>query len=216
MKDIFMQYENSNSKILKEIVSRGWAFCEAEKQKDVLFVGINPSYPKGSKPECFSYKSKQAVEEYPRHYKIFETMANSLERTWTYMDLFCFRETVQNRINDLIAEEEGLKFICEQLQLSFEIMNYVSPKVIVVCNKRIHDFFGKNKKDNKNVWMGFDFAKTERENVEVITGFESDFIPNTQLNLRRTKTVFSRHLSRTKKEVKEKLQKDIEYAYNLN
>lgn len=225
--DIFNRYENADIK-LKEIIDRGWVFCENEKEKekekeaDLLFVGINPSYPNGAKPECYGYPIEDTLKKkkdggYRRHYAVFEKLAGGKpsEKKWAYMDLFYFRETDQNKIKPLMKTKEGIDFICDQLKLSYEIIQDISPKVIVVCNKGIHDFFGINRTaDNYNIWMGFRFSdtKNKKEDVKIIEGIASDVLNNDNFKLKGTKIIFSKHLTYEPRSVKEKLKESIQYA----
>lgn len=219
--DIFNRYENVDIK-LKEIIDRGWVFCENENEADLLFVGINPSYPNGAKPECYGYPIEDTLKKkkdggYRRHYAVFEMLAGGKPsvKKWAYMDLFYFRETRQAVICDIMREDGGIEFICDQLKLSYEIIQDISPKVIVVCNKGVHDFFGKNRTaDNKNIWMGFKFSNTvkEIEDVKIIEGIDSDVLNNDNFKLKGTKIIFSKHLTYEPRSVKEKLKESIQYA----
>lgn len=219
--DIFNKYENVDIK-LKEIIDRGWVFCENENENeaDLLFVGINPSYPNGAKPECYGYPIEDTLKKkkdggYRRHYAVFEMLAGGKpsEKKWAYMDLFYFRETDQRKIKPLMQTKEGIDFICEQLRLSYEIIQGISPKVIVVCNKGIYDFFGENRTtDNKNIWMGFKFSNTNKDDVKIIEGIDSDVLNNDNFKLKGTKIIFSKHLTYEPRAVKELLKESIQYA----
>ncbi len=210
--EVFSQYENSQ---FRDIVNRRWVFCNNEKKTDadLLFVGINPSYIEG-KVYVPIYNIEDAVKGYKRYYGVFKNLAEDVSNNWAYMDLFYFRETEQKKIDEIMSQEKGVAFICNQLQLSFDILQVIAPKVIVVCNKRIHDFWGKNRTtDNRNVWMGFKFKDTENGDVKTIIGVDSDFITPNKLKADwNPKIVFSRHLSRTKKELRDSLKEIIKYA----
>jgi hypothetical protein len=221
LSNIFKKYENAE---FNDIIKRGWVFCENEKQADLLFIGINPSYTKDAKPECYGYMIQDTLKPkkdngYRRHYGVFETLASGVTANWGYMDLFYFRETEQAKIDSSIINsgKDGVEFVCEQLQLSLEILQDISPKVIVVCNKRIHDFFGKNKTDdNQNVWMGMELTNTEKDDVKFITGINPKLSDSFSTKIKdgwNPKIIFSRHLSRTKKELRESLKESIKYAF---
>src|SRR5690554_5663160 len=89
---------------LGELAKRGYC-CAEPKSADILFVGMNPSYTSGSKPESFTFNPQQAVSDYPRFYKPFQDLAVESQNgtNWTYMDTFFFRETTQNKLWPLLA-----------------------------------------------------------------------------------------------------------------
>ena len=98
------------------------------------------------------------------------------ENDWTYIDLFNFRETDQNKIKYFINND--LDFIVEHLKLTNEIINEINPEVIVVCNSGASNFFGINEKQGKNVWLGFDFYFNEDFGVEIMNGIKKESILN--------------------------------------
>lgn len=169
---IFNKYsksEKDNNPILNRIVERSFVYSEVEPNKKVLFVGMNPSYDE-SKEYIQSYSVHDDV--YHKYYNKFKETADSLniENDWTYTDLFYFRETDQKKIYELIAEQDGLKFICEQLRLTINILEEIKPALIVVCNSGARTFFGKERVEDKIVWMGYKFEFNEELGVDKITG----------------------------------------------
>lgn len=222
--EVFSQYENSQ---FRDIVNRRWVFCNNEKKTDadLLFVGINPSYIEG-KVYVPIYNIEDAVKGYKRHYEAFNQVATELdfkEESWAYMDLFYFRESKQSEINKIFKDKEyGLEFIKEQLQLSFDILQNISPNVIVVCNKQAHEFLGLNRKDNKHIWLGFQFQDTDKKEVKSVTGMDSDFIVPNELKTEwspkivLSQSLSARYLSTVKKEeIMETLKENVQYALSL-
>jgi len=227
---IFKEYSQKAKGHLLEVVERGWAFPKLRYGKELLFVGINPSFRDnkdrpGNLPYDLFIKENQVTKD--RHFSHFFELADSLNAgdNWTYLDLFYFREKHQEIIESFIQDAEGKNFICAQLQLTFDIMNSLAPKVIVVCNARIHDFFGRNIKGEmdakRNVWMGFKFEKNESTGIERIKEIESDFIKVdvTSFQLKGTSVIFSSSLStkymrnEEKKERAENLKQKIQLAF---
>lgn len=167
-------FDFSSSNNEKSLLDRGFVFQFDEDihQPDILFLGINPSYNGGEMEKHF-YKRKQAVGHY--YFKSFQTIADALkvkynrEITWTHTDLLVFRETNQNYIRDvLFKNEDGRKFICAQLEIAKEIIEFVNPKIIVVSNTQVRQLLGYERWYNKaaereeNVWMDYHFKMDEK------------------------------------------------------
>lgn len=182
---MFAKYKNklvqifeyqANSTSTKEIIERGFCFSEFQKKK-LLFIGMNPSYVKGSIVGSHSYSVADALIGYNRHYGKFQDLVNETkyENDWTYIDLFYFRETEQFKIGEVIKED--VEFIIKQLQITDEIINEINPEIIVVCNSGASNFFGINKVDNKhNIWLGYDFKFDENLGIERIIGINKNSI----------------------------------------
>ncbi len=152
-----------------KLLDRGFVFefDEGQKDIDVLFMGINPSYREGKSERLFY--SKKDVETL-NYFRPFNTIikelnnkrANLKNLTWSHLDLLVFRETQQSFIkNQLLKTEEGAQFIYKQLIVSKEILEYLNPKIIVVSNTAARHFLGKDKFKKKGkefgVWIGYDF-----------------------------------------------------------
>lgn len=170
--ELFSKYlaEQSLDSKFKEVLDRGSAVPLTQQDKTMLFVGINPSYNGG---ESHDYDVQKAVIGYAPYFRAFQTLAEQtgFATDWTYMDLFYYRETVQNEINGLLASSIGLRFLCDQLILSQTILEWARPKMIVVCNARSADFFGVNiTPDGSNIWMGYRFEFDEECGLHRIQG----------------------------------------------
>lgn len=181
-KELVAQYQNiwdefKNSTLNKstdsnqdKLLDRGFVFefDEGLKNIDILFIGINPSYSKGSISETLFY-NKSTVET-KSYFKPFNSIIKELEEnknfskkvTWSHLDMLVFRETQQSYIdNELLKTENGVDFIYKQLMVSKKILEYLNPKIIVVSNTSARGFLGRDKfiKDKKEYgfWMNFDF-----------------------------------------------------------
>jgi len=161
----------SDQENVQTIIDRGFVAAEFKEGK-ALFVGINPSFTSESKNESYLYDIDKAITEYPKHYKnlgdlLLET---KYENDWSYIDLFQFRETNQNKI-DLFFKND-IQFIVEQLRVSHNIISKINPEIIIVCNSRAANFFGINKvvRDGilDNVWFGYEFIFDERYGIDFI------------------------------------------------
>ena len=151
------------------LLDRGFVFefDEGQKDIDILFVGINPSYTNGKSETLFYGKKDVASISYfkPFNYIIAELQKNrenATDLTWSHLDMLVFRETQQSFIKDqLLQTEDGIQFIYKQLMISRQILEYLKPKIIVVSNTAARHFFGRDKYEVQGkklgVWMGYDF-----------------------------------------------------------
>lgn len=169
-------YKSKNENV-NQILKRGFCYSEFQNNK-LLFIGINPSYLPNANIESHHYCIKKASQDYPKYFGKFQELVNKTkyENDWTYIDLFNFRETDQNKIKYFINND--LDFIVEHLKLTNEIINEINPEVIVVCNSGASNFFGINEKQGKNVWLGFDFYFNEDFGVEIMNGIKKESILN--------------------------------------
>lgn len=157
---------NSTSKSDVPLLQRGFVFqFDANiKSPDIVFMGINPSYPNEKENFRTSY-TKEDVKDHA-YFKVFGRMETAWKThyrrnfTWTHIDALVFRETQQRFIREkLFKAESGPDFIMEQLAVSRELLEYFNPKILVVSNTMAQELLGKNKaKDNSyGVWMGLEF-----------------------------------------------------------
>ncbi len=175
-KTIFDNTNHFNPEV-NEILSRGFAFQydEDEKEADVLFLGMNPSFT-GQK-QVGSYEWTREWTRGKDYFKPFFTIEENLiveyglDIKWTHYDLFVFRETKQANIKRLLMDnEEGRFFLFQQIEVFKERLLQTQPKVIVASNALIRTFLGMKRKVDKKtqievgIWLGdwikFEFDKT--------------------------------------------------------
>lgn len=175
-KTIFDKTNHFNPEV-NEILSRGFAFQydEDEKEADVLFLGMNPSFT-GQK-QVGSYEWTREWTRDKDYFKPFFNIESDLKNEyglsikWTHYDLFAFRETKQANIKELLMKnEEGRVFLFQQLEVLKERLLQTQPKVIVASNALIRTFLGMKRKVDKKtqievgIWLGdwikFEFDKT--------------------------------------------------------
>src|ERR1035437_5849283 len=159
---------------IKKLIDYGFVHSIVDSKKNILFTGINPSYngdPR--KPDSFEahdFDVHEAVTGYKKYYKKFQDIANhcGIGKEWTYLDLFYFRATKQRNIDMLLKNGTSLKFLCEQLILTQEIIEQLNPKLIVVFNKGSHEFLGKNANEQKDehIWMGYEFKDAKIDGMK--------------------------------------------------
>lgn len=137
---------------------------ETVDKNSLLFIGVNPSFRKGS----VIHENEKPIGFYPAEFNkkikdipYFEKMRNLAEyceSDWTHLDLFFIRETKQELIENL--SYDSIEFLNAQLKISFEIIKRANPKLIIVSNALASEFFGK-KKETKHreldkIWKGID------------------------------------------------------------
>ena len=87
--------------------------------------------------------------------------------------LIFLRETNQEIIEELSYKH--IDFLQAQLDITFEIIGKISPKIIVVSNSLASEFFGKKKQkhspyfDGEKIWIGhnLDFEKDFNTKIEM-------------------------------------------------
>lgn len=190
LKHIFSYQSCNNAN--NEIIKRGFVASKFKKNK-ALFVGINPSFTSDAKIESYLYDIEDAVKDYPKHYAKFLELIEGTRyiNSWTYVDLFQFRETNQKKVIDFIKYDP--QFLVQQLRLTYEIICEIDPELIIVCNSGAADFFGINKFKDKgnwqNIWFGFDFEFDEHLGIDVIKGKIDESIITNKMNLLAGKPV---------------------------
>lgn len=105
LKRIFDAYKGAP---FNELLDRGYVFpcANLHKKNGLLFVGINPSYDNRHDYTHYDYKDTGA-KKIP-HFEHFRKAAHEtgFANNWSCIDLFYFRETKQNEINDLLKKKK--------------------------------------------------------------------------------------------------------------
>jgi hypothetical protein len=122
----------------------------------LLFIGVNPSGESLEK-KISTYDLGQEGNAHP-YFKRFTEIANECEIEWTHLDLLFFKETNQKVVDEILIKPGGVEFIWQQLQISRELIEQASPKVIIVSNTMARRFLGKEKSGDNNKWLDFDFT----------------------------------------------------------
>ncbi len=135
---------------------RGYRIVSEIPDNSILFIGLNPSYPKEQENYIGSdfYNLNQDASGYFGKFKEIAKACNNSQ--WSHFDLLSVRETKQSNVENL--ERSNLEFICDQLfELSKPVLQKVRPKAVVVVNTLARKYLGKDHYKNQNVWLGFDF-----------------------------------------------------------
>lgn len=155
-------WQNEN---YKAFTHRPFMYHEEILEDAILFIGINPAYNKEHEA-ITSYKLQQGDNELT-YFRKMGKIAEYAKHTWTHLDLFYFRETNQKWVHKFLKEEHGIGFLWGQLQLTRQLIEKATPKVIVVSNALASYFMGlyKNEKaeeeKDRHIWMGLDFEFDE-------------------------------------------------------
>jgi hypothetical protein len=168
-----------NNDFLKTYINRGYTFPEIEKA-DLLFIGLNPA-GKIENGNSFSYNLKQAVIDLPNFYGRYNQLANQIGASWTFTDLFYFKETDSKILDAFLKQPLGVRFLVEQLKITQHIIEEINPKIIVVFNAKARMFFGleQNRMENEGIWMGYEANNQElyeKFGTPVIEAVHSDLI----------------------------------------
>ena len=116
---------------------------ETIEENELLFIGINPSDVKNYKgTECINniYWGSEIFKSQHSYYRLFDKIAGG---KWSHLDLFFTLETNQ----EVIKQESKQKnsFLNEQFKVCMEIIQKVTPKIIVVVNayasSLVQDYF---------------------------------------------------------------------------
>src|SRR5690348_5858201 len=116
--DVINRYKSES---FGEILKRGYVFQydEDEKNADLLFIGINPSYTeKHEKKAIFADSYTRNVDRsyFKPFCQIHQELINAnveYNGVWTHFDLLVLRETNQKYIDKIMNDPIGCKFIFE-------------------------------------------------------------------------------------------------------
>lgn len=181
-----------------DIIRNGFAFSEVNPDAKILVMGINPSMRNDFlNTNGYSYNYKELSND--RYFKKFPILLSDLEHLGiTYCDLFYQRHTEQKQINHFLKDEMGRSFLKEQLTITREVIEHISPKLILLFNKQGSDFFSKE-------WIGLTVHPYNSDKLKRM-------IPRDLYNLPDINAMiyFSRFLGyRTSKEVFRNLRIDL-------
>jgi len=162
LSQIWEKYDNRFSERVQQVLNRKYVYACPQK-KDILITGINPSFNDGDLLELprNSYCFSAPDFETNRHYKKIDKRLGANRVNADYLDVLYYRDNRQTFF-DVIRKEgaHGLSFLAEQVRLSQQIVEDLSPKLIIVMYAPF--VWGKNARIKKsgqwsNVWMGYTF-----------------------------------------------------------
>lgn len=213
------------SELPKFIQKRRYCFCENHQQKDVLILGINPVFGKGSQAVASKYKMKDVVNYVVKHNlhqhffgRVQEMLQNSdatnLLNQTAYTDLFYYRTKARKRyLNQFLDHIDGIIFLEDQLKITQQLIeNVIKPKVIIAGSWEVMLFLGLFGTTAYSCWLGYDLEliKYTKSGYRVyeIKGIANDaalsdeFVKNT--NLIGTRVICYPDLSKDNPQPKER------------
>ena len=149
IEQVFTQFKEQNITAKQlAIVNKGFVFSEVNPQAKILVMGINPSLRNDFvSSNGYSYNYDNLSSD--RYFKKFPTLLKDFEQFGiTYCDLFYQRHTEQKQIENFLKDEKGRNFLKSQLTITKEVIEHISPKLILLFNKKGATFFSKE-------WTGY-------------------------------------------------------------
>lgn len=132
-------------------------------KNEIIFLSFNPSLtPKAKKdatvefyphpPYCMIDCRRDKKEMYP-FFRKFHEIGEMLNQPWTMLDLLYQRESTQEELmskyDSRIINQEDKEFLKNQIMLTFEILEKIKPKVVVISNAGSDKLIHVNLKDLK-------------------------------------------------------------------
>ncbi len=189
---------------LKQIVKRGYVFSEVNYKADVLIMGINPSQRTDFvSSNGFSYNFKDLQED--RYFKKLHNLLIDFDRDVTYCDLFYQKHSEQKEIDYFLSSTLGKGFLKDQLSLTKSLITKISPKLILLFNRKAASFFTPE-------WLGYQI-----EDLKEDSRFRESGISNLhKIKGTNTYIYFSTFIGyRTRKEALFKIQNDVPILLEL-
>ncbi len=162
IKKVIERFENSNqqeSEII-EVLKRGYTYTADNPERQILVVGINPSY-NPMKNDYETIFSLTGADENIRYWKRTKQMLNDHITKTAYLDLFPIKFSKQAEFEQLF--QKNLRLMGELLQITQEEIERLAPRLIIVQNKRAQCYWGRS---SNSVWMGYRFEKIDSSIVE--------------------------------------------------
>ena len=130
------------------IAEEGFVFSEVNPQAKILVMGINPSLRNDFlSSNGYSYNYDHLSSD--RYFKKFPSLLKDFEQLGvTYCDLFYQRHTEQKQIEYFLKDEKGRNFLKSQLAITKEVIEHISPELILLFNKKGATFFSSE-------WLGY-------------------------------------------------------------
>ena len=154
----------------KIIHERNYCFCENYEKKELLVLGLNPSFGKGAKNVAVKYRfanKLRAVEKLnsEQHYfnRIHSLLRNfgtieEIDTKVAYADLFYYRTKKQKKyLNFFLDHIDGITFLQDQLRVTQHLIeNVIQPRVIVASSWETMLFLGLFGTEGPSCWLGYE------------------------------------------------------------
>ena len=164
---------NANEAVMTaELCNRKYCYSENIEQKDILFLGLNPSFGENAVLEAVKYNVKSRLGANIKEDTYFKRVFTSLEHRlfgidliddFAYTDLFYYRTNDKDKVVEhLIDDVNGLLFLEDQLAVTQQLIEEViKPKIIVLSHWRAAIFMGVLGKKGDFTWLGYDLELVE-------------------------------------------------------
>lgn len=153
LEKIWSQYFND------EINTIAPLYQEEMIKNSATFLSLNPSLRPNNdavldfKPQTYPMidcKKDIKVEKIPFFHKFYE-IGENVKQPWALLDLLYERDSDQNNLelkyNPKTISGKDKKFLQSQIKLTFEILEKLNPKVVVVSNSGTEKFIHSNLSD---------------------------------------------------------------------
>lgn len=182
-------WQDHEKNLPSKLRERRYCYCENSEQKDILFLGLNPSFSDNALKQAVKYNARSQWNVDLKENIHFKRMLSCLEHRlfridliddFAYADLLYYRTNDQvSMVNRLIDDVNGLMFLEDQLVVTQQLIeNTIRPKVIILSSWEVANFFGLLGKNGEFTWLGYDLeliAYTESEHpVYQIKGIIDD------------------------------------------
>lgn len=148
---VLQKYKSKET--LRNIFDRDIIVCVDNPKNKILLAGINPSWnPKDIEHKEFTFKNTLNAGYWKRYHNLFRNHINDV----AYLDLFPLKHSNQLEFERLIKTDINL--MVDVLKVTQEEIESLSPKLIIIANKRSLSFWGA-KQDC--IWMGYDFEDVQ-------------------------------------------------------
>lgn len=127
--------ENYTNAGLIDLIDRNIAVCVDNPPRSILVTGINPSFDRRSAGEEILYRFADADKPY---WKRLHNMLGKFTSQTGYLDLFPFKESVQNNLEGKIP----ISLSVDLLRLVHQEIERLQPKLIIIHNRKSLAFLG--------------------------------------------------------------------------
>lgn len=165
-------WRDNEKSIPLELRERRFAYSENIEQKDILFLGLNPSFQEKSLKQAVKYNVRSQLGGDLKKNEYFKRILSSLEHSlfdidliddFAYADLFYYRTSEKEKmVKQLVNDVNGIIFLEDQLAITQKLIeNRIKPKVIVLSDWQVSFFMGLLGSKGEFTWLGYDLELIE-------------------------------------------------------
>jgi hypothetical protein len=155
---------DNETKVVK-IIERGYRAPVCINKKSLMFIGLNPSFPKnkGRRGPDYPYfpvhetdmsltpLDKKLWNDFFKPYAYFREIRKFAENVkmsenYSIVDLLFFRANEQDQVKEIMRNDN--EFISKQLEISKSMIESSNPRIIIVCNAYARDLIKTEIYDN--------------------------------------------------------------------